>query len=123
MPTAADDRENRQVVADWYLRAKLFPQKHPEPGQAAADYANRYGAAPDSPETMPWGYQQEPEKVTPYSWKPVITTMKFEYFDPRTGEVYRFGQDPSNDLDPTAPAFTEPPEWISQALVAASQAR
>src|SRR6516165_9676960 len=90
--------QNVVAIAQWYGIAKMFPQKHPLELDEISAYTTRYGATPDGPDSAPWCYQQDPENVTPQNWQP-----------PRTGLVNKYGSDPTNDLDPTSPAFVEPP--------------
>jgi len=100
--------QNQMAIAEWYGIALMFPQKHPQDLAAVSAYTTRYGATPDGSESAPWMYQQEPATVTPETWKAPLTVPEGKYYDPRTGQVYPYGSDPNNNLDPTAPAFVEP---------------
>jgi hypothetical protein len=102
--------QNLLAVANWYGRALMFPQTHPLELEAISLYTSRYGATPDGPDSAPWCYQQNPEDVTPQNWHPPLTVPVGSFYDPRTGEVYPYGVQPANNLDPTSPAFVEPPQ-------------
>jgi hypothetical protein len=101
---------NIKAIADWYGIAKMFPQKHPQALSDISKYAADYGAPPDSSDTAPWMYQQNPQTTTPANWQEPLTVRVGQYYDPRTGQIAAYGSDPANDLDPTSPAFTEPPQ-------------
>jgi hypothetical protein len=107
---AATRAQNIVAIASWYGIAKMFPQTHPQALDDISTYTERYGAPPDSADTAPWAYQQDPANVTPQNWEKPITVRAGTYYDPRTGTVQAYGSDPENDLDPTSPAFVEPPE-------------
>ena len=102
--------QNTRAIAQWYGIAKMFPQTHPQGLDEISAYTTRYGATPDGPDSAPWCYQQDPENVTPQNWQPPLTVLAGSYYDPRTGLVNKYGSDPANDLDPTSPAFVEPPQ-------------
>ena len=102
--------QNIVSIAQWYGRALFFPQTHPLGLDDISAYTTRYGAKPDGPESAPWSYQTDPENVTPMNWQAPIVTGVGHYYDPRDGKIYAYGEIPGNNLDPTDPAFTEPPE-------------
>jgi hypothetical protein len=101
--------QNAVSVARWYGIAKFFPQTHPQTLEEISQYTTRYGATPDGPDSAPWMYQVNPETTTPQNWQPPLTVLVGSYYDPRTGKILKYGEDPANDLDPTSPAFIEPP--------------
>jgi len=107
---ATTKAQNAVAVADWYGRAKFFPQHQPQTLEENSLYTSRYGATPDGPDSAPWLYQTNPETVTPWNWQPPLTVPLGSFYDPRTGEIYPRGVQPPNDLDPTSPTFVEPPE-------------
>jgi hypothetical protein len=107
---ATTKAQHAVAVADWYGRAKLFPQHQPQTLDEITAYTNRYGVAPDGEDSAPWLYQTNPEDLTPWNWQPPVSVLKGMFYDPRTGETYMRGSKPDNDLDPTSPTFVEPPE-------------
>ena len=102
--------QNAVARAQWYGIALFFPQTHPQELDDIAAYEQRYGAKPDGPESAPWMYSEHPTQMTPMNWKAPVTPHKYEFYDPRDGQVYLQGSKPDNNLDPTSPTFEEPPE-------------
>jgi hypothetical protein len=101
--------QNVIAVAQWYGIAKLCPAKHPQGLDDISAYTERYGVTPDGPASAPWCYQPDPANITPSSWTAPLIVPVGAFYDPRTNQIYLYGVQPANDLDPTSPTFVEPP--------------
>jgi len=91
----------RQTLADWVGLAIEFPQTHPQDLAQISEYATIYGKNADAPDTAPWSYADPKNPETPETFTVKVTPMVGFYFNPVTGQTYKYGARPDDPFDPT----------------------